>query len=524
MQTNIMALNIDFDTKGDYLQGKTKKDILKILVDYYEKKRTLKDIARDIEEDIQSSRLRKHFPKVKTTLTCMYDGTPLYKQLPNKQTYQKQGLDTAVPYCLECGHQHLEMCECEHCVRDQREKIKKAYPQQAEKLIEGCSLFEKVVLATVLQGMFVNNINNRFGSFEDYDDNYHPLFIDSADASRKLQHLFSKGIISVSSDSNMSAFVRDRTFPQRMYPNLVYWQLNVSSACVKDRDELFQSLKYPSGSILYEAKAFNELWRDIIKQELYRCVCMELKNYHFSFRHTNDREKIENQITRLLEVYNPGQVYALFWTAVRRADNSRTSRTWGNYAYNHINFVLKKVDDIEQKKNKENDPIDTFNYPTELSIMLFTKVFFQNIAQEPNWFYRKVPKTKQISFLEDRSQFYTGVSKREKQVFEELDLEVVYYYVTSYGVVVYDGDVDWLFTDEKTLYRIAEKVGFYEFVVSQDVFYSNLQMPYYINDMYSTGYLIELIHFLMKSQYRYHLPEKDNKFKNKLEKLLSKDS
>lgn len=110
----------------------------------------------------------------------------------------------------------------------------------------------------------------------------------------------------------MRAFVRDRTFPRRMYPNLVYWQLNVSSAFVKDRDELFQSLKYPSGSTLYEAKAFNELWCDIIKQELYRCVCMELKNYHFSFRHTNDREKIENQITRLLEVYNPGQVYALF--------------------------------------------------------------------------------------------------------------------------------------------------------------------------------------------------------------------
>lgn len=181
------------------------------------------------------------------------------------------------------------------------------------------------------------------------------------------------------------------------------------------------------------------------------------------------------------------------------------------------------MDDIEQKKNKENEPIDTFNYPAELSIMLFTKVFFQGIAQESNWFYRKVPKTKQINFLEDRSQFYTELLKREKQVFEELDLEVVYYYVTSYGVVVYDGDVDWLFTDEKTLYRIAEKVGFYEFVVSQDVFYSNLQTPYYINDMYSTGYLIELTHFLVKSEYKYYLSKEGSEFKNKLEMLLNED-
>lgn len=117
-------------------------------------------------------------------------------------------------------------------------------------------------------------------------------------------------------------------------------------------------MKYPSGSTLHGDKAFNELWWDIIKQELHRCGCMELNNYHFSFWHTNDREKIENQITPLLEVYNPG----------------------------------------------------------EISIMLFT--------------------------------------------------------------------------DEKTLYQIAYKLGFYEFVVSQDTFYSNIQTPYCINDMYSMGYLI----------------------------------
>ncbi len=523
MQPNIIELNLDFDTKGDYLKGKNKKDVLTILVDYYEKKKTLKDIASDIGEDIHSSHLRKHFPKVKTTLNCQYDGTPLYKKLPNKQTYQKHGVDTVIPTCLDCGHQHLETCECEHCLHDQRKKIKEAYPQKKEKLIESFTLFEKVVLATFLQGMYVNKIDYRFGPFKEHDDDYNPLFIDSTDASQKLQHLFNKGIISVSSESKVSSFVRDDTFPQRMYPNLVYWQLNVASAFVKDREELFHSLKYPSGSTLYEAKAFNELWCDIIKQELYRCVCMELKNYHFSFQHTNDREKIENQITRLLEVYNPGQIYALFWTAVRYADNSRTSGKWGNFAYNHINFILKKVDDIEQKKNKKNEPIDTFKYPGELSIMLFTKVFFQGIAHDSNWFYKKVPKTQQINFLEDKSQFYTELLNREKQLFEESDLEIVYYYVTSYGVVVHDGDVDWLFTDEKMLYQIAEKVGFYDFVVSHETFYSNLQTPYYINDMYSTGYLIELTNFLVKSEYKYYLPEKDSEFKNRLEKLLSKD-
>lgn len=523
MSHKISEFYLDFGTVGNYFQGKNEKEILAILTDYYEKKKTLKDIASELGENVHSSHLRKQFPKVKSKRTCKHDGTPLYIELPNKQNYQKDWLETVIPYCLDCGHQDLEACECEYCIREQRRKIKEKYPQKKEKHLEDCSLFEKVVLATVLQGMYVKNMDQTFGSFDDFNDENNPLFVDSKDAYQKLQHLYSKGHILVSSESEINSFVKDDTFPQTIYTSRVYWHTNVSSTVVKDREKLFKSLKYPSGSSPSEDKAFDELWCDIIKQELYRCVSLELKKYNFSFRHDNDKEKIEDQIIRLLELYNPGQIYALFWTAVRSADNSRTSNTWGNYAYNHINFVLKKVDEIEQRKNKKNETIDTFDYPKKLSMMLFTKVFFQEIAHEPNWFYKSVPKPNQVNFLEDKSQFYNKLLNREKQLFKELDLKIDYYYVTSYGIIINDGVVSRLFTDAKTVCRIAKHVGFEEHVVSQDTFYSNLRTPYYINEMYSTGYLIELMHFLMKSQYKYCLPEKDSEFKNKLEKLLSKD-
>jgi len=519
MSHKISEFNLDFGTVGNYFQGKTDEEILALLTDYYEKNKTLKDIASELGENIHSSHLRKHFPKVKSNLPCKHDGTPLYIELPNKQTYQKEWLETVIPYCLDCGHQDLEACECEHCLSEQRRKIQEAYPKKEVKVVEGFTLYEKAVLATLLQGLHVKKMDQTFGSFDEFDDEDTPIFVDSDDAFQKLIHLYSNGIISVSPESKINAFVKDDTFPRTIYPQLVCWQLNVTSTVVKDREQLFKSLKYPSGSSLSEDKEVDEVWCDIIKQELYRCVCLELKKYHFSFRHDNDKEKIENQIVRLLELYNPGQIYALFWTGVGYADNSRTSGTWGNYSDDHISFVLKKVDEIEQRKNKNNETIDTFDYPKKLSMMLFTKVFFQEIAREPNWFYKRVPKTRQVSFLEDKSQFYTKLLTREKQLFTALDLDIDYYYVTSYGIVIHEGSVDWLFTDEKTLYRIAEHLGFEEHVGSQDTFYSNLQTPYCITDMYSTCYLIELMHFLMKSQYKYWLPPKDVEFKNKLENL-----
>lgn len=519
MQHKISEFNLDYGTVGHYFQGKTEEEILAILTDYYERKKTLKDIASELGENVHSSHLRKHFPKAKSKVTCKHDGTPFYIDLPNKQNYQKDWLETVIPYCLHCGHQDLEACECEQCLGEQRRKIQEAYPKKEEKLVEDFSMYEKVVLATLLQGMHVKKIDQTFGPFDEFDDEDGPLFVESDDAYQKLQHLLIKRIISVSSESSLNSFVKDDDFPQTIYTSLVSWELNVASEFVKDREQLFKYLKYPSGSSLSEDKAFDELWCDIIKQELVRCVCLELKKYHFSFKHDNDKEKIEDQIIRLLELYNPGQIYALFWTAVRYADNSRTSKSWGNYAYNHINFVLKKVDEIEQSKSKKQETIDTFDYPKNLSMMLFTKVFFQEIAHEPNWFYKKAPKTDQAISLEDKSRFYAKLLNREKQQFKAIDLKIDYYYVTSYGVVVNDGSVDWLFTDEKTLYQIAEKVGFEEHVVSQDTFYSNLQTPYCINDMYSTSYLIELTHFLVKSQYKYWLPPKDVEFKNKLENL-----
>ncbi|WP_319956416.1 hypothetical protein [Gracilibacillus pellucidus] len=278
------------------------------------------------------------------------------------------------------------------------------------------------------------------------------------------------------------------------------------------------TLKHPNFSIVKSKESFYNMWADIVLQELKRIIYAEIVEFRFSFKHDTDEPKIEDHIIRLLELYSPGQIYCLFWMAIRQADNNRTSGTWGNYTYHHIDFILKKVEETESKKQKMNEPIKSFDYPRNLNTTLLTNIFFQEVARESNWFDNRIPGKELVGLHDKKIPFYDDLKDREVQTFNGLGImEINYYYFTSYGVVINDGLVDWLFADEKTLYSIAQQVGFSGTEDVSESAYLHLNVPYYIHEIYSTRYLLSLVQFLVDSEYEQYLPPKDAMYKDRLE-------
>lgn len=521
MNLESVDLLIDFNTRGVHLEDKTVDEIEEILIGYYEEGKSLKQLTTELDLPIQSRLLKNSFPKIKTSIKCRYDKENLYLEFPNKQVYQKSGLTEETPFCLQCGHKNLDNCECENCIYEKRREIEETYSEEIEISLKELTLLERTILATILQGMHAKNLKEPFGSFRDFSKEENLIFFDDNYAFQKLKQLSEKKIISVSPTSKIDSFKNNEKFPSVYYPMLVSWRLNLVADHVKDEETFFMFLKYPNYSIVSSKKELNEIWMEIVKQELFRFVVSEVEEYRFSVSHDTDKEKLEDYIIRLLEQYNPGQIYCLFWMGIRQADNNRTTGVWGNYRYHQIDFIMKKVEEIEIKKRRDKEIIKTYDYPKTMNSILFTKVFFQEIAMETDWFSKMVPKVEPVTLEEESKVFYDKLITRENQTFKELEAEVVYYYFTSYGVVINDGNLDWLFTDEKTINHIAQKVEFYDFEIDFENWYSYLSIPYYMNGLYSTKYVLGLIKFLISSEYEYHMPKKDIEYVNKLETKLN---
>lgn len=519
MQWKKIENAMDFDTIGFYFEGLSSERIKVILKNYYINDSTLKDISEKLDMNIQSKKLRQHFPKLKTTLKCKYDENIMYVELPNKQNFKKEVLAKSIPFCLSCGHEYKEDCKCDHCLEEKREKIYDIYTNEKDINLENCNLFDRLLIATLLQGMHARDMENPFGSYNDFKDEMNPIFFDDTYAFRQFERLNNDKFITVSADSPISSFKDGKKFPKVFNPYEVLWQLNIVSNKIEN-EKLFDFLKHPNPSIVENQEHFIGIWYEIVLEELKRLVIAEIIEFNFSFSHDTDKEKIENHIKRLLRLYNPGHIYSLFWMAIRRADNNRTRGTWGKYAYHHIDFILKIVEQVERQKQRENDLIKTYNFPRDMSTTLVTKIFFQEIALEPNWFSKMIPDQSHVLIRKEERNFYERLMDKENQVFNDFKLDVNYFYFTTFGIIVNDGTVDWLFTDEKTLFLISKIVGFEDNKSESKEFYYHLKLPYFINEVYSTRYLFSLLDYLIESESNYTIPENDMDYKKQLENQL----
>lgn len=513
---------LDFSTSGSFFNDKNEGEIKSVLVDYYENNKTLKQIAKESNKKINPAQLRKEFPKILSKNLCKHDLEKMYIELPIKQDMNNFSIKEETSKCLKCAHTSQKNCKCDNCLEEAKEKLVETYSTEEKVDITICSLSDRIILATLLQGLHANQIDSPFGSYRDFEDKGSPMFFNDTDAFKKIEILSDKGILSVSPASDLNAFVVGDNFPSTYYPLLVKWCLQVESNNVDNDRTLLDFLKYPNSSIVRQENDLDKIWKEIAVNELIRLFDFQLKEFKFAYKHNTDGDKVSNAITRWLELYSPSQVYSLFWMAVRQSDNARTTQKWGKFEYHHIDFILKKIDDIIRYKLNKGQKIDSYGYPNKVSTTLFTKVFFDQIALIPDWFSKNIPKENQHipkkSF--NQIEFYESLLNREEQIMDCLISGINYYYITNYGIIVNDGLVDWLFADEKTLYNISKVVGESETSGENKEFYFNLDLPYYINDIYSTSYLMKLIRMLESSDCVKHIPERNIAYINYIEKEL----
>lgn len=357
------------------------------------------------------------------------------------------------------------------------------------------SLKSRIELSTLLQYLRVESKDEDF-AFEIYHDEKDQAFYIEI-----LNRLIREKIIIVSPDSSISAF-EDADFPKVFYVSKVKYRLNIDIPQGESGNTIFDSLKYPNESILLVGYEVKELWRYTVIQELIRLVKLRMQEFSFMYSEERDNDKYFDFFNKIGRDYTPSQIYSLIWFGVRKIDNLRTTNQWGNYKYHQAEFLIKIIEETIQKKIITESKIESYFYPYDIEPTLFTKVVFEQLIDNKAWFETKMPDIEHMFRM--KIPFYEKLLKREEDICHDSDLEYAkFYYLTKFGVVINDGKVSELFTDEKTLYKMSQ-------FLTSDLF--GLKTPYYINKVYSTTCLFTLIQKLINSEIEYRLPEEDKKF------------
>ena len=199
-------------------------------------------------------------------------------------------------------------------------------------------------------------------------------------------------------------------------------------------------------------------------------------------------------ITRLLINWTPSQIYGFIWQAVRRADNNRTRNVWGNYKYHQVDFVIKIIDDIIINKNSLDIPTDKYKYPFQVTPFFKTKIFFNQMIVNPDWFQKAVP-------MNSNDNLRTIPLKAMKKTIEKQENDISklvpiiknakWYSISNLGIIVFDGENERLFSNEITIYSIYSSF--------KSDWLKQAENDFLFNKFYSFSFLSSLQTLLEKS-------------------------
>lgn len=188
----------------------------------------------------------------------------------------------------------------------------------------------------------------------------------------------------------------------------------------------------------------------------------------------------------------------MLWATVRRADNSRTRGTWGNYRYHQTDFVIKLVDDLIESKSTRHTEVEPYKYPYQVEEHLRTKIFFSQVLIKPDWFNSMVPIKKEEDALEIASvnslanltySYFTDLNKISLVIKNANSFSI-----KSYGILItFDNEVE-LFTDQLTLFQNFKQDN------ADSGWYERAQSIFKISHFYSLEFLLTLQKELLVSK------------------------
>lgn len=494
----------------------TKDDLKQFLKLYYSAELSVKELLEKYQLNIKIQDVAKNLPKVQDVAVCPYDGNHLLRKMPSR-TSQAGSSENSI--CPKCGHTIFSTarhyppreCHCDGCLKkkeEEREKFAQMIQQNNEMRtkyeFENLDVESRLYLAVILQKLHATKLTNvgpysRHLIDERLEDNF------GTDSSNLIEKLYTSGVLVLSPLSDFDVFTDVSFDKQTAKFNLtdVAWDVWVQSDLLSD-DILLQTLTNPNkGMIMGEAETTN-LHRHLVLNELKRLFYFELARLHFEVRNDAERECVSEALKRWSAQFHPSEIYYLIYISVRRANDKRTSGEWGNYKFHQIQFIVNTGDNFIMSYSHRHKPMQQFGYPTNrITPLLETRIFFEQMLIVPNWFNQTIPSEDGALGLEPINSLTSQVLDKMLDQREDAALKIPgiisdakWFSIRICGVVINDGNVDWLYADQLTAYGYAKQI---ETTKNQNLNWTEriiIDGSYYIQGFYSFNFLIKLIRAL----------------------------
>lgn len=509
--------------KQNPFYGISDEDMKDLLYAYYTGELSVKQVIKKYNLSIKNvSRFASYLPSYYKSEKCPYDDCKMVVQLPSKSSFKSSKPDFICEKCNHIVYSDLKKylkCTCDNCVLKKEEehtKLKKLiysiYEGTAVELSE-ISILDRINLAAVLQAS-----GTEFGYLI-------PPFTQYATSRTSvklamLRDLCNKNILKVSDQNPMKIFsnISDKGFSYSLQE--AWLSINVEGEKFENEKSFFEELKYPKDFTNISTKEYINLWRKYISEELLKLFIFEMKRLNFDKELADDKkiEKFLDAIERWTETYTPSQIYHILYVSVRKANDIRTAGNMGNYRFNEISFVIKLADQMILKYETEGWPIQHYNYPDHFELDLQTKLFFSKIAKTHNWFDTKIPKWGQISFEDIDGKL--NITKNYSEYIQEIEIQKIdsffdtvienakYFYLFPFGLIIFDGNVEFLFGTSKDLYEYFQLLKESDQI---DKIEENLESTissstnFYVERSYSSSVIYRAIYYLLEKE----IPQKN---------------
>ena len=483
---------------------------------YYSGELSVKALLEKFQLNIKIQDVSKNLPKVQDAAVCPYDGCHLLRKLPSR-TNQTGSSENSI--CPKCGHTIFSKtdyygareCHCSGCLNKKAEeqaKLAQMIQQNNEmhpKLdFDDLDIETHLYLAVILQKMHATRLTNigpyrRYVMTGQFNDNSEPNSLNL------LEKLYTGGVLMPSPQSDFGAFTSFSFDKRTASFNLadVTWDVWVQNDSLTD-ELLLQALKNPNKGMIMSEVETADLHTHLVMTELKRLFYLELDRLRFEVRTDAEQECISDALKRWSAQFLPSEIYYLIYISVRRANDKRTSGEWGNYKFHQIQFIIKTGDNFIVSYSHRHKPMQQFGYPTnKITPLLETRIFFEQMLIIPNWFNQMIPSDDGMRGLEPINSMTSPIL--DKMLDQRVDAvstiagiisDAKWFSIRNYGVVVNDGNVDWLYTDQLSAYGYAKQI---ETPENQNINWTVriiIDGQHYIQDFYSFNFLIKLIRAL----------------------------
>ncbi|MDU4726694.1 MULTISPECIES: hypothetical protein [Clostridium] len=309
------------------LKNLSEEDLNKVMEKYYSGVKP-SELILEYKLDVPASCLYKLFPPIVCEdLLCPNCGVYMIKDRQSKNSSVR-----SCAYCKECGHKDSPLCNCNKCkeikeiMQIKREEHEKVIQMKKRKLIEevydikkktsvnyeSLTFREKVCLGALIKCAGSEDLKY-IHPLKECDNKLAPT-------GRYFKEIFSvlnkRGIIVVSPDSNMDAFVQDDKeceFPYVYYMNKVKYVININSDnYIEDIDKILN----PSELSENDKEVALALWEEIALEECLEYLLYQMESVKFEF---SIGEKTVLVFKEMLKNFSVSQIYNIIYRGVANA-------------------------------------------------------------------------------------------------------------------------------------------------------------------------------------------------------------